>query len=105
MIDNKEFDLILFGATSFVGKILSEYLVGEHIESNLSWAMAARSRSKLNALREDLGPKAAGIPVIVADSFDEEALYALCGRTHVVISTVGPYAPVSYTHLTLPTKA
>jgi short subunit dehydrogenase-like uncharacterized protein len=92
MIDNKEFDLILFGATSFVGKILSEYLVGEHIESNLSWAMAARSRSKLNALREDLGPKAAGIPVIVADSFDEEALYALCGRTHVVISTVGPYA-------------
>ena len=61
MIDNKEFDLILFGSTSFVGKILSEYLVGEHIESNLSWAMAARSRSKLNALREDLGPKAAGL--------------------------------------------
>jgi|APSaa5957512535_1039671.scaffolds.fasta_scaffold17419_2 short subunit dehydrogenase-like uncharacterized protein len=89
---NKEFDIILFGATSFAGKIMCEYLVGEHIEPNLSWAMAARSESKLQALKSELGEKAAEIPLIVADSFNEEALTDLCERTHVVISTVGPFA-------------
>ncbi|NKB35413.1 MAG: saccharopine dehydrogenase [Pseudomonadales bacterium] len=89
---NKDFDLVIFGATSFVGKILCEYLVGEHLEPNLSWAMAARSQSKLDALKQELGPNAASIPLIVADSFDTEALQTLCAQTHVVISTVGPYA-------------
>lgn len=89
---NKEFDLVIFGATSFVGKILCEYLVGEHTEPNLSWAMAARSEAKLQELKQELGPGADTIPLIVADSFDEEALRSLCERTHVVTSTVGPYA-------------
>ena len=48
---NKEFDIVVFGATSFAGKIMCEYLVGEHLEPNLSWAMAARSESKLQALK------------------------------------------------------
>ena len=90
MMNNKEFDLILFGATSFVGKILSEYLVGEHTEPNLNWAMAARSESKLNALREELGPKAAGITVIVADSFDEEALRALVAELRLLFQRSDP---------------
>ncbi|MDD9896928.1 MAG: saccharopine dehydrogenase NADP-binding domain-containing protein [Gammaproteobacteria bacterium] len=89
---NKEFDIVVFGATSFVGKILCEYLVGEHLEPNLSWAMAARSQAKLDELKEELGSNASNIPLIVADSFDEQALQSLCERTHVIISTVGPYA-------------
>lgn len=89
---NKEFDIIVFGATSFVGKILSNYLVNEHTEPNLSWAMAARSDSKLRALKNELGEAARDIPVIVADAREEQALRALCERTAVVISTVGPYA-------------
>ena len=89
---NREFDIVVFGATGFVGKILCHYLVHEHLEPNLSWAMAARSSPKLSALKQELGDAAQNIPVIVADSNEEEALRAMCERTAVVISTVGPYA-------------
>lgn len=89
---NKEFDIIVFGATSFVGKLVCNYLVNEHREPNLSWAMAGRSETKLRALKQTLGEAGSRIPVIVADSSEETALRALCERTAVVISTVGPYA-------------
>lgn len=89
---NKELDLILFGATSFVGKIICRYLANERIEPNFSWAMAARSEEKLESLRATLGSGAEHIPIIVAESFDKAALAALCDRTAVVLSTVGPYA-------------
>ena len=92
MMGDKEFDLVIFGATSFVGKILCEYLVGEYPESDFRWAMAARSKLKLISLRNKLGGDAVNIPLIVADSFNESELKALCERTSVVISTVGPYA-------------
>jgi len=89
---NKELDLIVFGATSFVGKIICRYLANEHIEPNFSWAMAARSQEKLESLHATLGSGAEHIPIIVAESFDKAALAALCDRTCVVLSTVGPYA-------------
>lgn len=89
---NKEFDLIVYGATSFVGQILCRYLVEEHTEPNFNWAMAARSEKKLKELQATLGEKAAAIPLLVVDSFDEAALRVMCARTEVVISTVGPYA-------------
>lgn len=89
---NREFDIVVFGATSFVGKLVCEYLVNEYTEPNLSWAMAARSESKLNTLKDSLGEKAATIPILLADSADENAMHALCERTELVISTVGPYA-------------
>ena len=89
---NKEFDMIVYGATSFVGQILCRYLVQEHTEPNFTWVMAARSESKLQDLKSSLGPEAESIPTIVADSFDEEAMKGLCERAEVIISTVGPYA-------------
>lgn len=89
---NREFDIVVFGATSFVGKLVCDYLVNEYTEPNLSWAMAARSKSKLQALKESLGVKAASVPILVADSADEEAMQSLCEKTELVISTVGPYA-------------
>ena len=89
---NKEFDLVVFGATSFVGKILCHYLVNEHLEPNLSWALAGRSQAKLQALKQELGDAANNIPVIIADAREEQALRAMCERTAVLISTVGPYA-------------
>jgi len=89
---NRELDLIVFGATSFVGKIICRYLATEYIEPNFSWAMAARSQEKLERLRATLGSGAQHIPIIVAESFDKAALAALCDRAAVVLSTVGPYA-------------
>lgn len=89
---NKEFDMIVYGATSFVGQILCRYLVHEHKEPNFTWVMAARSEAKLQQLKSSLGPEAESIPCIVADSFDETAMQELCKRAEVIISTVGPYA-------------
>lgn len=89
---NKEFDIVIFGATSFVGKILCHYLANEYTEPNLTWAMAARSETKLNELKDALGGRAAAIPFIIADSSDEQALQSMCERTELIISTVGPYA-------------
>lgn len=89
---NKEFDIVVFGATSFVGKILCNYLANEYTEPNLTWAMAARSETKLIELKESLGKNADVIPLIIADSSDEQTLHSMCERTELVISTVGPYA-------------
>jgi short subunit dehydrogenase-like uncharacterized protein len=89
----KTHDLVVFGATSFVGQILARYLYEEFgLRGRLRWAIAGRSTSKLEELRRSLGPGAARLPIIVADAADEVALGAMCAGTQVVASTVGPYA-------------
>jgi short subunit dehydrogenase-like uncharacterized protein len=86
-------DLIVFGATSFVGQILTRYLFAEFgAHDGLKWALAGRSEQKLQRLRSWLGPKGARLPLVVADAADADALGALCGQARVVVSTVGPYA-------------
>ena len=89
---NKKYDLIVFGATSFVGKILCNYLVNEYTEPDFYWAMAARSENKLKALRDSLGAEAQSIPLLVANADNADQLHSLCRRAKVIISTVGPYA-------------
>lgn len=89
----KSYDLVVFGATSFVGQILTTYLV-EHIGVNgdISWAVAARSESKLAELKNRLGATASELPLLLADSHDKASLQKLCSQTRVILSTVGPYA-------------
>ena len=87
------YQLVVFGASSFVGQLLTTYLYQRHgVGNDLDWAIAGRSPSKLEALRNSLGAAAAGLPIIVADANDEKALRSLCRQTRVVASTVGPYA-------------
>lgn len=87
------YDLVIFGATGFVGRILCQYLLGQvEVNSNINWAIAARSQAKLNTLVTSLGPRAAHLPQLTADVSDEASLRDLCSQTKVVISTVGPYA-------------
>ncbi|BDU02765.1 saccharopine dehydrogenase family protein [Nocardia sputorum] len=90
MADTREFDLVLFGATGFVGKLTAEYLLGAAPES-ARIALAGRSLDKLTSVRDGLGPKAADWGLVVADSTDQAALDALAARTEVVVTTVGPY--------------
>ena len=91
-MEDKKFNLIVYGATSFVGQILCRYLVCEHTEPGLTWAMAARSEHKLRQLQSSLGSAAGSVPAKVADSFDEPALRGLCNQAELIVSTVGPYA-------------
>jgi short subunit dehydrogenase-like uncharacterized protein len=88
----RTYDLVVYGATSFVGQILTRYLWQELNLGKVRWAIAGRSAGKLQELKASLGSEAAGLPVISADSTDENSLRSLCASARVVISTVGPYA-------------
>ncbi|MFK3890447.1 saccharopine dehydrogenase family protein [Sphingomonas sp. NPDC079357] len=82
-----EFDIILFGATGFTGKLVAEYLARRDPDG-LRWAIAGRDVAKLATVLDDL---AIDVPAVVADSDDAVALEGMCRRASVVISTVGPY--------------
>ena len=91
-MSERDFEIIIYGATSFVGKILCHYLANEYRDPDLKWAMAGRSKSKLNELKQSLGGTVASIPCLIADADDENELRKMCWQSKVVISTVGPYA-------------
>ncbi len=87
------FNVVLFGASSFVGQILARYLLERHgVGGEVRWAIAGRSKAKLEALRLELGPAAAELPLIIADADHDQSLEDLCALTDVLVSTVGPYA-------------
>ncbi len=89
MSDSK-FDIIVYGATSFVGQIITRYMHEAFADGSIRWAIAGRSAAKLKQVSDEVGLE--GIERLVADASDEAALKALCERTGVVMSTVGPYA-------------
>jgi short subunit dehydrogenase-like uncharacterized protein len=90
----KRYDVVVFGATSFVGQILARYLAGQFNDGKeaLRWTIAGRSASKLNELRASLGVAGRALEPIVADAANEEQLRGLSSQARVVVSTVGPYA-------------
>lgn len=90
-------DIVVFGATSFVGRLLCTYLAGRHGftgdgPEELTWSIAARSQDKLDRLVAELGDGADALDVIVADAADADAMRVLARSGRVVVSTVGPYA-------------
>ena len=94
---SKTYDLIVFGATGFTGRLVAEYLHTHYGQTSthgdrppVRWAMAGRSLDKLKAVRAEIGA-GESVPLIVADAGSVEALTALVAQTRVVITTVGPY--------------
>jgi short subunit dehydrogenase-like uncharacterized protein len=89
----KTYDVVVFGATSFVGQILARYLFETFgIDGDLRWAAAGRSKPKLETVRSGLGRGAGKLPLLIADAADAAQLRELCANARVVVSTVGPYA-------------
>ncbi|MCZ7456831.1 saccharopine dehydrogenase family protein [Streptomyces sp. WMMC940] len=89
----RPYDIVLFGATGFVGTLTAEYLAA-HAPEGCRWAAAGRSEARLEQLRERLtaiNPACAGLPLVVADADDPDSLRALAESTRVVATTVGPY--------------
>ena len=86
---SREFDVVVFGATGFTGRLVAEYLQNQY-GSDVSWAMAGRSKDKLEAVRDEMGVSK-NIALIVADSSDAASLDAMAARTKSVCTTVGPY--------------
>lgn len=93
MINNqaRDFDIVLVGATGFVGRLTAGHL-SEHAPEGTRIALAGRSRVRLDALAAELGGAAASWPRIVIDVSDPAACADLAARTKVLVTTVGPYA-------------
>jgi len=95
--EKREFEIIVWGASGFTGRLTAEYLLAQYGASEgLRWAIGGRSRKKLEKVREELGREteldASSVPILVGDSSDEVFLRELTNRCLVVCSTVGPYA-------------
>ena len=85
----KEFDIVVHGATGFTGRLVIEYLLARG-DTGLRWAMGGRSLDKLAAVRDEVGAPP-DTPLVVTDSADPASLAALMARTRLVLTTVGPY--------------
>ena len=90
--DAREFDIVIYGATGYTGRLVAEYLSQHYAgrQDAPKWAMAGRSEAKLREVRDLIGAPAS-TPLIVADADDPASLTAMAGRSRVVITTVGPY--------------
>ncbi|KAJ3247418.1 hypothetical protein HDU78_004392 [Chytriomyces hyalinus] len=98
MASTRAYDIVLFGATGFTGKFATEYLLKSGPMS-VKFAIAGRSRAKLEAVRTDIAAtltgeraeRAKNIPILIADSNDQESLDAVAASTKVILTTVGPF--------------
>ena len=90
MNPTKEFDIIVWGASGFTGRLVAAYLFKQYgTQGDLKWAMAGRNQEKLTAVRAEVTDSS--VPIVLADSDDEASLKAMILRTKVVCTTVGPY--------------
>ena len=85
----REFDIVLYGATGFVGKLTAEYLARAAGDARI--ALAGRSTERVLAIRDTLGEAAQSWAVVTADAGSPSKLNAMAARTRVVVTTVGPY--------------
>lgn len=91
MTATPEFDIIVYGATGFTGRLVAEYLAQQYGQANgVSWAMAGRSAEKLSRVRDEIGA-AKDTPLLTAEASDRASLEALAARTKSIVTTVGPY--------------
>ena len=91
MSDAREHDVVLYGASGFVGALTAAHLA-VHAPGGVRVALGGRSRERLEAVRATLPPAAHGWPLVVADSGDADAVAAMAASTRVLATTVGPYA-------------
>jgi len=91
MKSNRELDIVVYGATGFTGRLVAEYLNNQYgVNGEVVWAMAGRSLSKLEQVRDEM-EISNDVPLVVADSSDIDSISAMVERTAVVCTTVGPY--------------
>ena len=89
-MSQREFDIVVYGATGFVGKLTAEYLAKAGGTARI--ALAGRSPDKLAAVRATLGEAAGHWPILTVDADRQNTLEDMAARTRVVVTTVGPYS-------------
>jgi short subunit dehydrogenase-like uncharacterized protein len=90
-MSEREFDVVVFGASGYTGKLVAEYIRSEYGENgSVKWAIAGRNREKLEGIRDELG-LSADLSILEVDSNDQGSLNAMTSSTKCVLTTVGPY--------------
>jgi short subunit dehydrogenase-like uncharacterized protein len=91
MAEGRTYDVVVYGATGFTGRLVAEHLLAAYgAGKDVRWAMAGRSKSKLEAVRAEIGAPP-DLPLLIADASDPASLAAMARAAKVVITTVGPY--------------
>ena len=81
----REFDIVVYGATGYTGRLVAEHFVREYGAKAGAggdapkWAMAGRSKDKLAEVRDLIGAPA-DTPLVIADASDPGSLDAMCHR-------------------------
>ncbi|MBE9100498.1 saccharopine dehydrogenase family protein [Vacuolonema iberomarrocanum] len=86
---NRAYDVVLYGASGFVGRQTVAYFARHAVAQGIRWAIAGRNRQKLEAVRDQVG---VAVDVLVADSQDQPAVDAIVAQTRVLLTTAGPFA-------------
>ena len=88
-MSERPYDVVLYGASGFVGKQTVQYFVRHAASERVRWAIAGRNRQKLEAVRDEVG---AAVEVLVADSQNQQEIDAIVSQTRVLLTTAGPFA-------------
>lgn len=90
-MSDKSFDVVIYGATGFTGKLVVEYMQEKYgNDEDVSWAIAGRSKEKLIAVSEDL-KVGSNVPHLLVDSNDTDSIVSMVQQAKCVLTTVGPY--------------
>jgi len=92
--EKRRFDIVLFGATGFTGRLVADYLASASAARTVRWALAGRDADKLRKVRDELvasAPHVKGLEIVVGDALDPAAMRTIAADTRVVCTTVGPY--------------
>ena len=90
-MSEREFDLVVFGASGYTGKLVAEYIQNEYGgDQSLKWALAGRNKDKLAGIKEDLNLES-DLTILEVDSNDQESLDAMTSAAKCILTTVGPY--------------
>ncbi len=82
MNNSNDFDIIIWGASGFTGRLVVEYIFNNYSPEKLKWAIAGRDKDKLINVRDKVADKY--IPIIIADSFDELSLNKMTKQAKVI---------------------
>ena len=92
LVNNKKYDLVVYGASGFTGQLICKYLSTHKDAADLNWAISGRNTSKLEAISNQFSTENKKIDVLYADSFDKTSLDNVSSQSKLIITTVGPYA-------------
>ena len=88
----RQYDVVLYGASGFTGRQTVQYFARNTHPSEVRWAIAGRNRQALEAAREQAGEDAQSADILVADAQDQQAVDAIVAKTRILLSTAGPFS-------------